>query len=69
MTALLETNATRSIAPLVSAMQDIPLPHIRESKANPRRQSTSCRTPCRRTLRASSASFDSPNWRKTPTSP
>ena len=38
MTTVLETNATPSIVTLVSAMQDIPLPHIQESKTNPRRQ-------------------------------
>ncbi len=38
MTTVLETNARPSIATLVSAMQDIPLPHIQESKTNPRRQ-------------------------------
>jgi ParB family chromosome partitioning protein len=38
MTIELETNATPSIATLVSAMQDIPLSHIQESKTNPRRQ-------------------------------
>jgi ParB family chromosome partitioning protein len=38
MTTVLETNATPSIATLVSAMQDIALAHIQESKTNPRRQ-------------------------------
>jgi ParB family chromosome partitioning protein len=38
MTTVLETNARPSIATLVSAMQDIPITHIQESKTNPRRQ-------------------------------
>jgi ParB family chromosome partitioning protein len=38
MTTVLETNATQAVSPAVSAMQDIPLLHIQESKTNPRRQ-------------------------------
>ncbi len=37
MTTILETNATQAVSPAVSAMQDIPLLHIQESKTNPRR--------------------------------
>src|SRR5208283_3387490 len=37
MTTVLETNATQAVSQAVSAMQDIPLLHIRESKTNPRR--------------------------------
>ena len=37
MTTVLETNATQAVSPAVSAMQDIPLLHIQESKTNPRR--------------------------------
>ncbi len=37
MTTVLETNATQAISPAVSAMQDIPLLQIQESKTNPRR--------------------------------
>src|SRR5208283_3688606 len=37
MTTVLETKATQAISPSVSAMQDIPLLHIQESKTNPRR--------------------------------
>lgn len=37
MTTVLETNATQAISSAVSAMQDIPLLHIQESKTNPRR--------------------------------
>src|SRR5208283_1237380 len=38
MTTVLETNATQAVSQAVSAMQDIPLNHIEESKTNPRRQ-------------------------------
>src|SRR5271155_182612 len=38
MTTVLETNAHLSVSPTVSAMQDILLTHIQESKTNPRRQ-------------------------------
>ena len=38
MTTVLETNAAPSIPAVVSAMQDILLTHIQESKTNPRRQ-------------------------------
>src|SRR5258708_15451289 len=38
MTAELETNANSSVPSTVSAMQDIPLKQIQESKTNPRRQ-------------------------------
>jgi ParB/RepB/Spo0J family partition protein len=38
MTTVLETNARPSVPPTVSAMQDILLTHIQESKTNPRRQ-------------------------------
>ncbi len=38
MTTVLETNANPSVPSTVSAMQDIPLKHIQESKTNPRRQ-------------------------------
>ncbi|MGA2605949.1 MAG: ParB/RepB/Spo0J family partition protein [Halobacteriota archaeon] len=38
MTTVLETNAIQPAPPAVSAMQDIPLPQIQESKTNPRRQ-------------------------------
>ncbi len=38
MTTVLETKATSGLSPAVSAMQDIPLVHIQESKTNPRRQ-------------------------------
>jgi len=38
MTTVLETNAAPSIPAAVSAMQDIPLARIQESKTNPRRQ-------------------------------
>ena len=38
MTTVLETNATPSVLLTVSAMQDIPLKHIQESRTNPRRQ-------------------------------
>ena len=38
MTTVLETNANPSVLSTVSAMQDIPLEHIQESKTNPRRQ-------------------------------
>src|SRR6266404_2975692 len=38
MTTVLETNAAPSIPAVVSAMQDIPLARIQESKTNPRRQ-------------------------------
>jgi len=37
MTTVLETNATQAVSLAVSAMQDIPLLHIQESKTNPRR--------------------------------
>ena len=37
MTTVLEKNATQAVSPAVSAMHDIPLLHIRESKTNPRR--------------------------------
>jgi len=38
MTTVLKTNANPSVPSTVSAMQDIPLKHIQESKTNPRRQ-------------------------------
>jgi ParB family transcriptional regulator, chromosome partitioning protein len=38
MTTVLETNAPQAIPSAVSAMQDIPLDHVQESKTNPRRQ-------------------------------
>jgi ParB family chromosome partitioning protein len=38
MTTVLETTANPSVPSNVSAMQDIPLSHIQESKTNPRRQ-------------------------------
>jgi ParB family transcriptional regulator, chromosome partitioning protein len=38
MTTLLETNANSSAPSTMSAMQDIPIKHIQESKTNPRRQ-------------------------------
>lgn len=38
MTNELETKATPTATPVLSAMQDIPLTYIRESKTNPRRQ-------------------------------
>src|SRR5271154_2472469 len=38
MTTILEMNANPSVPSTVSAMQDIPLTHIQESKTNPRRQ-------------------------------
>lgn len=38
MTTVLETNSAPSIPAAVSAMQDIPLARIQESKTNPRRQ-------------------------------
>jgi hypothetical protein len=38
MTTVLETNPNPSVPSTVSAMQDIPLKRIQESKTNPRRQ-------------------------------
>ena len=38
MTTVLETNAPQAIPSSVSAMQDIPIDHVQESKTNPRRQ-------------------------------
>src|ERR1051325_6157942 len=38
MTTVLETNAIPAVSSSVSAMQDISLNHIQESKSNPRRQ-------------------------------
>ena len=38
MTTVLEPKATQARPPIVSAMQDIPLAHIQESKTNPRRR-------------------------------
>ena len=38
MTNVLETKTTKAVSPVLSAMQDLPLRSIQESKTNPRRQ-------------------------------